>query len=61
VQFLTPSAFEDPGIFLQTDLCIGQYIVDKDTELGQFIVEFQKLDSGKRDRLMGYFNALKDM
>jgi hypothetical protein len=45
VQFLTPSAFEDPGIFLQTDLCIGQYIVDKDTELGQFIVEFQKLDS----------------
>jgi transcriptional regulator with XRE-family HTH domain len=36
-------------------------VVDKDTELGQFIVEFQKMDSGKRARLMGYFNALKDM
>jgi transcriptional regulator with XRE-family HTH domain len=36
-------------------------IIDKDTELGQFIVEFQNMDSGSRDRLMGYFNALKEM
>jgi hypothetical protein len=36
-------------------------VADKDTELGHFIVEFQKMDSGKRDRLMGYFNALKEM
>jgi transcriptional regulator with XRE-family HTH domain len=36
-------------------------VIDKDTELGQFIVEFQNMDSGSRDRLMGYFNALKEM
>jgi hypothetical protein len=36
-------------------------VIDKDTELGQFVSEVQKLDSGRRDRLMGYFHALKEM
>jgi transcriptional regulator with XRE-family HTH domain len=36
-------------------------VIDKSTELGQFIVDFQKLDNDRRNRLMGYFNALKEM
>lgn len=34
-------------------------VIDKETELGQFVMDFQKLDVSSRDRLMGYFNALK--
>lgn len=35
-------------------------VIDKETELGQFVMEFQELDTSSRDRLMGYFNALKE-
>lgn len=35
-------------------------VVEKNTELGQFLVEYQKLDSYRKGRLMGYFDALKD-
>jgi transcriptional regulator with XRE-family HTH domain len=36
-------------------------VLDKSTEIGQFVVEIQKMDSGSRERLMGYFYALKEM
>ena len=36
-------------------------LIDNETELGQFVAEFQQLDAKKRDRLLGYFNALKEM
>jgi transcriptional regulator with XRE-family HTH domain len=36
-------------------------LIDKNTELGRFVVEFQKMDSGLRNRVMGYFNALQEM
>lgn len=36
-------------------------IVDKKTELGQFIVDIQKMDEKSRDRLMGYYKALKEL
>ena len=36
-------------------------VIDKNTEIGQFVVDVQKLEPKSRERLMGYFNALKDM
>lgn len=36
-------------------------VIDKNTEIGQFVVDLQKLEPKSRERLMGYFNALKDM
>lgn len=36
-------------------------VVDKKTELGQFLVEFQNMDDKSRERLMGYFRALKEL
>jgi transcriptional regulator with XRE-family HTH domain len=36
-------------------------VLDKSTEIGQFVVEIQKMDSRSRERLMGYFYALKEM
>lgn len=35
-------------------------IVDKKTELGQFIVDIQQMDEKSRDRLMGYYMALME-
>lgn len=35
-------------------------VIDKETELGKFVMEFQQLDQSSKDRLMGYFNALKE-
>jgi transcriptional regulator with XRE-family HTH domain len=36
-------------------------VLDKSTEIGQFVVEIQKMDSRSRERLLGYFYALKEM
>ena len=36
-------------------------VIDKNTEIGQFVVDLQKLEPKSRERLMGYFNALKEM
>ena len=36
-------------------------VIDKNTEIGQFVIDLQKLEPKSRERLMGYFNALKDM
>jgi hypothetical protein len=36
-------------------------VIDKNTEIGKFVADIQKMDSRKRERLMGYFDALKDM
>lgn len=36
-------------------------VIDKNTEIGQFVVDVQKLEPKSRERLMGYFNALKEM
>lgn len=36
-------------------------MVEKESELGQFLIEFQSLDMKYRERLLGYFTALKDM
>lgn len=36
-------------------------IVDKNTELGQFILEFQNMEDKSRERIMGYFKALKEL
>jgi transcriptional regulator with XRE-family HTH domain len=36
-------------------------VLDKSTEIGQFVVAVQKMDTNKRERLLGYFYALKDM
>lgn len=36
-------------------------IIEKESELGQFLIDFQAMDVKMRERLMGYFNALKDM
>lgn len=33
-------------------------IVKKDTELGQFLIDFQKMDETQKARLMGYYQAL---
>jgi transcriptional regulator with XRE-family HTH domain len=36
-------------------------VLDKSTEIGQFVVEIQKMDSRSRERLLGYFYALKEL
>ena len=36
-------------------------IVDKDTELGEFLLEFQQMDKKSQERIMGYMKALGDM
>jgi transcriptional regulator with XRE-family HTH domain len=36
-------------------------VLDKSTEIGQFVVEIQRMDSRSRERLLGYFYALKEM
>ena len=36
-------------------------VIDKNTEIGQFVIDLQKLEPKSRERLMGYFNALKEM
>jgi transcriptional regulator with XRE-family HTH domain len=36
-------------------------IIDRSTEIGQFVSDIQKMDSKSRERLMGYYNALKEM
>ncbi len=36
-------------------------VIDKKTELGQFIVEFQKMDDRSKERMMGYYRALKEL
>jgi transcriptional regulator with XRE-family HTH domain len=36
-------------------------VLDKSTEIGQFVVEIQKMDSRSRERLLGYYYALKEM
>lgn len=33
-------------------------VVDKSSELGQFVIGIQNMPKGKRDRLMGYYEAL---
>ena len=35
-------------------------VVDKNSELGEFLVEFQNTDSKNRERLLGYFKALQE-
>lgn len=36
-------------------------VIDKQSELGSFLIEFQKMDENKQARLLGYFNALREM
>jgi transcriptional regulator with XRE-family HTH domain len=36
-------------------------VLDKSTEIGQFVIEMQKMDPKNRERLFGYFHALKEM
>jgi transcriptional regulator with XRE-family HTH domain len=36
-------------------------VIDKSTEIGEFVVEVQKMDTKSRERLLGYFYALKQM
>jgi transcriptional regulator with XRE-family HTH domain len=36
-------------------------VIDKNTELGQFVADVQKMDTRRRERLMGYYKALKDL
>lgn len=36
-------------------------VIDKNTELGNFILEYQKLDESNKNRLLGYFTALKNI
>jgi transcriptional regulator with XRE-family HTH domain len=36
-------------------------IIDKTTELGRFVADVQRMDTRSRDRLLGYYNALKEM
>jgi transcriptional regulator with XRE-family HTH domain len=36
-------------------------VLDKSTEIGQFVIEVQKMDTKRRERLLGYFYALKEM
>jgi hypothetical protein len=36
-------------------------VIDKGTEIGQFVVEVQRMDTKSRERLFGYFYALKEL
>lgn len=36
-------------------------IVDKESELGQFLISYQSVDRKKQERIMGYVKALSDM
>lgn len=36
-------------------------VIQKDSELGRFLVEYQELDTRMQERLMGYFKALREM
>ena len=38
-----------------------RYVIKKDTELGQFITDYQNLSEKDRNRLNGYLKAMKDM
>lgn len=35
--------------------------IEKSSELGQFLLEFQAMDERSRNRLLGYMNALKEL
>lgn len=36
-------------------------VVDKNSELGNFLVEFQAMDERSRERIMGYMKALHEL
>lgn len=36
-------------------------IVGKKTELGEFLIGFQKMDKKMQERIMGYYQALKEL
>lgn len=36
-------------------------VIDKNSELGHFIVAFQQMETADKNRLMGYFKALEDL
>ena len=38
-----------------------RYVIKKDTELGQFITDYQNLSEKYRNRQNGYLKAMKDM
>jgi transcriptional regulator with XRE-family HTH domain len=38
-----------------------RYVIKKDTELGQFITDYQNLSEKDRNRLNGYLKAMQDM
>ena len=40
---------------------IPWYVVDRETDLGVLISEYQDMNSRQRERLMGYLEALRDM
>ncbi len=36
-------------------------IVDKDTELGEFLVSYQAMDTKMKERVLGYMKALREL
>jgi transcriptional regulator with XRE-family HTH domain len=40
---------------------VDYMILSKDSEMGQFVVEFQAMNSSARERLLGYMKALQDL
>jgi len=40
---------------------IPWYVVDRETDLGFLIEEYQDMNSRQRERLMGYLEALRDL
>lgn len=36
-------------------------VVDKNTELGEFLIEFQSMNDNQKNKIMGYVSALKEI
>ena len=39
---------------------VDWFVIGRDTELGELILEFNRMDSRKKDRLLGYMKALTE-